>query len=66
MLQVEICSMDALLQPFKNSIESRTPFFESLSKKPLETINDLFRSVNKYAMLEKDLQAVANLVLVST
>ena len=47
--------MDALLQVFKRSIGPRTPFFQSLSKKPLETIDDLFRKTNKYAMLEEDL-----------
>ena len=66
MLQVETCSMDALLQPFKCSIGSGTPFFESISKKPPETINDLFRRANKYVMLKKSLQVVTNLVLVST
>ena len=66
MLQVETCSIDALLQAFKCSIGLRTPFFESLSKKPPETIDELFRRANKYAMLEDDLQAVTSLILVST
>ena len=55
MLQVETCSMDALLQAFKRSIGPRNPLFESISKKPLETIDELFRRANKYAILEEDL-----------
>ena len=66
MLQVETCSIDALLQAFKCSIGSGTLFFESLSKKPPETIDELFRRSNKYAMLEDDLQVVTSLILVST
>ena len=65
MLQVETCDMDALLQAFKSSIGLGTTLFKSLSKKPSETIDDLFRRANKYAMLEEDLQAVASHVLVS-
>ncbi|RVW22159.1 hypothetical protein CK203_097140 [Vitis vinifera] len=53
-LQVEACSMDAVLQIFKQSICPGTPFFESLAKKPPTTMNDLFRRANKYSMLEDD------------
>ena len=66
MLQVEMCSMDALLQAFKCSIGLGTFFFESLSKKPLEAVDDLFRRANKYAMLEEDLQVETSPVLAST
>ncbi|RVW89558.1 hypothetical protein CK203_043607 [Vitis vinifera] len=45
--------MDALLQVFKRSIGPRTPFFQSLSKKPLETIDDLFRkTIMIYSVLD--------------
>ncbi|RVW52480.1 hypothetical protein CK203_097385 [Vitis vinifera] len=53
-LQVEACSMDAVLQIFKRSICPGTPFFESLAKKPPTTMDDLFRRANKYSMLEDD------------
>ena len=66
MLQVETCSMDALLQAFKCSIGPGTFIFESFSKKPLKRVNDFFRRANKYAMLEEDLQVETNLVLAST
>lgn len=54
MLQVELYSMNTLLQNFKKSISLDTLFFESLTKKPLATMDDLFRRVDKYAMLEDD------------
>ncbi|RVW59792.1 hypothetical protein CK203_100619 [Vitis vinifera] len=38
-LQVEACSMDAVLQIFKRSICPGTPFFESLAKKPPTTMD---------------------------
>ncbi|RVW31155.1 hypothetical protein CK203_108452 [Vitis vinifera] len=53
-LQIEVCSMDAVLQIFKRSICPGTPFFESLAKKPPTTMDDLFRRANKYSMLEDD------------
>nr|CAN73243.1 hypothetical protein VITISV_005388 [Vitis vinifera] len=55
-LQVEACSMDAVLQIFKRNICPGTPFFESLAKKPPTTMDDLFRRENKYSMLEDDVR----------
>ena len=52
--QVESYSMDVILQIFKRSIGSSTPFFESLAKKSSATMNDLFRRADKYSMLEDD------------
>ncbi|RVX14229.1 Transposon Ty3-I Gag-Pol polyprotein [Vitis vinifera] len=56
--------MDAVLQIFKRSICPGTPFFESLAKKPPTTMNDLFRRANKYSMLEDDVRAATQQVLV--
>ena len=64
-LQVEACSMDAVLQIFKRSICPDTPFFESLAKKPPTTMDDLFRRANKYSMLEDDVRAATQQVLVA-
>ncbi|RVW81173.1 hypothetical protein CK203_041115 [Vitis vinifera] len=64
-LQVQACSMDAVLQIFKRSICPDTPFFESLAKKPPITMNDLFRRANKYSMLEDDVRAATQQVLVA-
>ncbi|XP_034701087.1 uncharacterized protein LOC117926120 [Vitis riparia] len=63
-LQVEASSMDAILQIFKRSICPGTPFFESLAKKPPTTIDDLFRRANKYSMLEDDVRAATQQILV--
>nr|CAN71503.1 hypothetical protein VITISV_021014 [Vitis vinifera] len=63
-LQVEACSMDAVLQIFKRSICPGTLFFESLAKKPPMTMDDLFRRANKYSMLKDDVRAATQQVLV--
>ena len=44
--------MDATLRIFKQSISLSTSFFESLAKKPLASMDDLFKWVDKYAMIE--------------
>ncbi|RVX07544.1 hypothetical protein CK203_025106 [Vitis vinifera] len=62
---IEVCSMDAVLQIFKRSICPGTPFFESLAKKPPTTMDDLFRRANKYSMLEDDVRAATQQVLVA-
>lgn len=54
MLQVKSYSMDIVLQIFKRNICLGTPFFESLVKKPLPTMDDLFKQANKYSMLKDD------------
>ncbi|RVW16584.1 hypothetical protein CK203_069351 [Vitis vinifera] len=63
-LQVEACSMD-VLRIFKRSICPGTPFFESLTKKPPITMDDLFRRANKYSMLEDDVRAATQQVMVA-
>ncbi|RVX03716.1 hypothetical protein CK203_023099 [Vitis vinifera] len=50
---------------FKLSICPSTPFFESLAKKPPMTMNDLFRRASKYSMLEDDVRAATQQVLVA-
>ncbi|RVW32526.1 hypothetical protein CK203_081266 [Vitis vinifera] len=52
-LQIEVCSMDAVLQIFKRSIVQAL-HFSNLAKKPPTTMDDLFRRANKYSMLEDD------------
>ena len=64
-LQVEAYSIDAVLQIFKRSICPGTPFFESLAKKPPMTMNDLFRRASKYSMLEDDVRAATQQILVA-
>lgn len=64
-LQVESYSMDAVLQTFKRSICSGTPFFESLAKKLPTTMDNLFRLANKYSMLEDYVRAATQQILVA-
>ncbi|XP_034699385.1 uncharacterized protein LOC117924780 [Vitis riparia] len=64
-LQVESYNMDAILQIFKRSISSGTTFFESLAKKPPTTMDELFRRASKYSMLEDDIRAATQQVLVT-
>lgn len=42
MLQVESYNMYAIFQIFKRSISLDTPFFESITKKPLVSMDDMF------------------------
>ena len=51
--------MDAILQIFKRSINPYTSFFESLAKKPPASMDDLFRRMDKYAMLEDDVRVAS-------
>ncbi|RVW66497.1 hypothetical protein CK203_065517 [Vitis vinifera] len=44
---------------------SRHPFFESLAKKPPTTMDDLFRRASKYSMLEDDVRAATQQILVA-
>nr|CAN68549.1 hypothetical protein VITISV_037963 [Vitis vinifera] len=44
---------------------SRHSIFESLAKKPPTTMDDLFRRANKYSMLEDDVRAATQQVLVA-
>ena len=64
-MQVEAYSIDAVQQIFKRSICPGTPFFESLAKKPPTTMDDLFRRASKYSMLEDDVRAATQQILVA-
>ena len=64
-LQVELYSMDAILQIFKRSICPGTLFFESLAKKPPTSMDDLFWRASKYSMLEDDVHVATQQVLVA-
>ena len=57
--------MDVVLQIFKQSICPGMPFFESLAKKPPTTMDDLFQRTNKYFMLEDDVRAATQQILVT-
>ena len=61
-LQVEFYS--TILQIFKQSISSGTPFFQSLAKKSPISFDDLFKREDKYAMLKDNVRATSQLILV--
>ncbi|RVW83149.1 hypothetical protein CK203_044920 [Vitis vinifera] len=63
-LPVEAYSMDVVLQIFKRSICPGTPIFESLAKKPPTTMDDLFQRTSKYSLLEDDVRAATQQILV--
>ena len=42
------------------------PFFESLAQKPPSTMDDLFKWANKYSILEDDVHAAIQQVLVAS
>ncbi|RVW38587.1 hypothetical protein CK203_075608 [Vitis vinifera] len=56
--------MDAVLQIFKRSICPGTPFLNHWQKAST-TMDDLFRRANKYSMLEDDVRAATQQVLVA-
>ncbi|RVW85880.1 hypothetical protein CK203_035324 [Vitis vinifera] len=65
-LQIEVCSMDAVLQSSREAFVQALHFsHESLAKKPPTTMDDLFRRANKYSMLEDDVRAATQQVLVA-
>ena len=50
--------MDIILQIFKQGISPDTSFFESLTKESPALMDDLFRQVDKYAMLKDNVWVV--------
>ncbi|XP_034699326.1 uncharacterized protein LOC117924713 [Vitis riparia] len=64
-IQVEAYSMDVVLHIFKRSVCPGTPFFESLAKKPPTTMDDLFWRTSKYSLLEDDVSAATQQILVA-
>ena len=56
--QVEVYSMDAVLQNFRKSFAPSTPFFHLLSLDPLTTMEELYRRADRYSTLEDNIHAV--------
>ena len=65
-LQVESYNMDIVLQICQMSICLGTPFFVSPAKKPPMTMDDLFKRTNKHSMLEDNIRATTQQVLVTS
>ena len=63
--QIESYSMDVVLQNFRRSFRPSTPFFQSLSLDPLATNEELYRRVNWYSLLEDNIHAVTQTVMIT-
>ena len=61
---VESYNMDAVLQNFKRSFGPSTLFFHSLSLESLVTMEELYRQADKYSMLEDNIHATAQIVMI--
>ena len=57
--QIDIYSMDVILQNFRRSFGPTTPFFQSLSLDPPATMEKLYRRANKFSMLEDNIRATS-------
>ena len=57
--------MDAILQNFRRSFGSTTPFFHSLSLDPPTTMEELYRRVDKYSTPEDNIRATSQTVMIT-
>ena len=57
--------MDAILQNFRRSFGPSIPLFQSLSLDPLATMEELYRQADKYLMLEDNIRATAQTVMIT-
>ena len=64
--QINIYSMDVVLQNFQRSFGPTTPFFQSLSLDPPATIKELYRRADKFSTLEDNIQAPSQTVMITT
>ena len=63
--QIDVYSMDAVLQNFRRSFGPTTPFFQSLSLDPPATMEELYRHADKFSMLEDNIRAVSQTVMIT-
>ena len=63
--QIDVYSMDAVLQNFRRSFGPTTPFFQSLSLDPLATMEELYRRADKYSTLEDNIRAASQIVMIT-
>ena len=57
--QIDMYSMDIVLQKFRRSFGPTTPFFQSLSLDPPVTMEELYRWVDKFSTLEDNIRAAS-------
>ena len=65
-LQLDVVSLDMILQAVKQVIRLNTQFFDSLSLHPPTTVDELFQRGNQYTMLEDDVAIVTKQTVAST
>ena len=63
--QIELYSMDAVLQNFRRSFGPTTLFFHSLSLDPPATMEELSRHADKYSSLEDNIRAASQTVMIT-
>ena len=64
--QIDIYSMDAVLQNFLRSFRPTTPFFQSLSLDPPATMEKLYRRADKFSTMEDNIRAASQTVMITT
>ena len=64
--QIDIYSMDAVLQNFRRSFGLTTSFFQSLSLDPPATMEELYRRADKFSTLEDNIRATSQTVMITT
>ena len=60
-----VCSGESFTFSLAGNRIPKLPFFESLTKKPPASMNDLFRRMNKYVMLKDDVRTISQQILVT-
>ena len=63
--QIDIYSMDAILQNFRRSFGLTTSFFQSLSLDPPVTMEELYRRADKFSTLEDNIRAASITVMIT-
>ena len=63
--QIDIYSMDAVLQNFRRSFGPTTLFFQSLSLDPPAIMEELYRRANKNSTLEDNIRAASQTVMIT-
>ena len=64
--QIDAYSMETVLQNFRRSFGSTTPFFQSLSFDPPATMEELYHRADKYSTLEDSIRASSQTVMITT
>ena len=63
--QIDMYSMDAVLQNFRRSFGPTTQFFQSLSLDPSVTMEELYRRADKFSTLEDNIRAASQTVMIT-